>query len=166
MNDKERPAAEIFYSYSHRDERLRDQLETHLALLKREGLITNWHDRRITASTEWDAEISSHLDDADIILLLVSANFLASDYIHGVELKRAMERHESREARVVPIILRPCDWQTAPFGKLQALPRDARPVTKWSNRDEVFTEIARGIRAVVEEVLSTSDATQDRRVGG
>lgn len=146
---------EIFYSYSHRDEKLRDQLEIHLSLLRRQGLISSWHDRRITASKEWEGEINSHLEAAHIILLLVSANFLASDYIHDVELKRAMERHESREARVVPIILRPCDWGSAPFGKLQALPRDARPVTKWANRDEAFMEIAKGIRAVVEELRST-----------
>ena len=144
---------EIFYSYAHEDEILRNELEKHLKLLKREGVISNWHDRQIGAGTEWANQIDAHLESARIILLLISADFIASDYCWDVEMKRAMERHECGAARVIPVILRPIDdWRNAPFSKLQALPKDARPVTTWPNQDEAFVDIARGIRAVAKEL--------------
>jgi hypothetical protein len=143
---------EVFLSYSHKDERLRDKLATHLSQLKHEGLITDWHDRKIGAGTEWAGQIDEHLNAARIILLLVSADFLASRYCYDVEMKRALARHGAGEARVIPVVLKPCDWHTAPFGKLKALPKDGLPVTKWKNRDEAFTDVARGIRAAVEEL--------------
>ncbi|HEU0174048.1 MAG TPA: TIR domain-containing protein [Blastocatellia bacterium] len=145
-------AIEVFFSYSHKDEELRDQLSNHLSTLKRNQFITAWHDRRIGAGTEWTSEIDERLDAADIILLLISSDFLASDYCYDVEVKRAMERHDGGEARVIPVILRPVDWKGAPFGKLQALPRDARPVTEWPNRDQAFLDIAQGIRAAAGEL--------------
>ena len=123
------PPISLFYWYSHKDEALRKKLETHLSLLQDQGVISGWHDRRIEAGTEWDGAISKNLEEAGIILLLVSADFLASRYCRDVEIKRAMERHEAGTARVIPVILRPVDWHTAPFGKLQALPRDGKPVT-------------------------------------
>ena len=140
----------LFYSYAHADEALRIELETHLALLVRDRVIDPWHDREITAGAEWAGEIRAHLEAADIVLLLVSANFLASDYCWDNEMKLALQRHERRVARVVPIILRPCEWEVAPFGKLSALPKHAQPVTTWHHRDDAFTDIARGIRRVVE----------------
>jgi len=147
------PAAiEIFFSYSHKDEKLRDQLETHLSNLKRQNIIIGWHDRKIAASTEWKGEIDTHLESARIILLLVSADFLASDYCYDVEMKRALERHAAGQAHVIPIILRPCDWLRAPFGGLQALPTDAKPVTDWTNRDRALHDIAAGIRIVSEDL--------------
>jgi tetratricopeptide (TPR) repeat protein len=146
---------ELFYSYSHKDEELRDQLENHLAMLKRDGVISGWHDRRISVGQEWDGKINKHLNSAEIILLLISSDFLASNYCYDIEVKRAMERHEEHEARVIPIILRPCDWHSAPFGKVQALPKDAKPVTRWSDRDEAFLDIATGIRIAAKEVNST-----------
>ena len=145
---------EVFYSYSQRDEALRDELENHLALLKRQGVIRDWHDRRITAGSEWSGKIDDYLNSAGVILLLVSADFLASDYCYDLEMKRAMERHERGEAVVIPIILRAVDWHSAPFGKLQALPKDGRPVTSWPNRDEAFTDIARGIRKAIEQLAN------------
>jgi len=140
----------IFYSYSHKDERLREKLEEHLALLKRQGVISVWHDRRIVAGTEWANQIGEHLESARIILLLVSSSFLASDYCYGKEMERALERHDKGEAKVFPTILRPCDWHGAPFAKLQALPKDAKAVTLWANRDEAFTNVAEGIRKALE----------------
>ena len=122
---------EVFFSYSHKDEQLRDELAKHLSILKRQGIITAWHDREISAGTEWAGEIDAHLNTARIILLLISADFLASDYCYDMELTRAMERHAAKEARVIPVILREVDWKGAPFGQLQALPKDAVPVTKW-----------------------------------
>jgi len=154
MSETSKPAKsiEVFFSYSHKDEELRDQLSNHLSTLKRKQFITAWHDRRIGAGAEWANEIDERLDAADIILLLISSDFLASDYCYDIEVKRAMERHDVGEARVIPVILRPVDWKGAPFGKLQALPRDARPVTEWPNRDQAFLDIAQGIRAAAEEL--------------
>src|ERR1019366_5294881 len=138
--------ASLFFSYSHADESMRDQLERHLSALKHQGLIEAWHDRRIPAGRIFDAEIDSHLESADIILLLVSSDFLASEYCYDREMKRAMERHKSGGAVVVPVILRPCDWHDTPFGKLLATPRDGRPVTQWANIDEAFLDIVRAIK--------------------
>lgn len=146
---------EIFYSYSHKDEKLRDMLEKHLSMLKNEGVIAAWHDRKIGGGQEWAGEIDEHLNSARIILLLISSDFLASKYCYDIEVKRAMERHEAGEARVIPIILRPVDWSGAPFGKLQGFPKDAKPVTKWTNRDDAFRDIALGIRATVEELRAS-----------
>src|SRR5262245_38327238 len=125
MPPSEHPAAPVllFYSYSKRDKALRDRLDAHLSLLQDQGFLSGWHDRRIEPGTELDGAISKHLEEAGIILLLVSADFLATRYCRDVEIKRAMERHEAGTARVIPVILRPVDaWHTAPFGKLQALP--------------------------------------------
>jgi hypothetical protein len=143
----------LFCSYSHKDESLRDELETHLKLLQRQGLLRAWHDRKIEAGEEWKQKIDENLERAEIILLLVSADFIASDYCFDIEMKRAMERHDRGEAHVIPVFLRPCDWKGAPFGKLQGLPTDAEPVTsaRWSSHDEAFTLVARGIRAAVEQ---------------
>ena len=143
---------EVFYSYAHKDEKLRKELETQLSHLKQQGRITNWHDRKIGAGQEWANEIDEHLNTADIILLLISPDFLASNYCYGIEMKRALERHDRKEARVIPIILRPSDWHAAPFGKLEALPRDGKPVTTWPNRDQAFLDVAIGIRKAVEEM--------------
>lgn len=146
-------AIEVFFSYAREDEDLRDELEKHLSIL-RQGVITGWHDREIGAGKEWEGEVDTHLNTARVILLLVSPDFMASDYCWSVEVKRAMERHETGEARVIPVILRPVDWEGAPFCKLQALPTDAKPVTTWANRDEAFLDVARGIRAAVEELAA------------
>jgi hypothetical protein len=139
----------VFYSYSHKDEELRKQLETHLALLARNGLILPWHDRCIGAGDEWANQIDEHLRTAQIILLLVSPDFLASNYCFDIEMKAALERHAKRQAIVIPIVLRPCDWSGAPFARLEALPRDARAVTLWPNQDAAFAEIAKAIRETV-----------------
>jgi hypothetical protein len=149
-------AIELFFSYSHKDEGLRDMLAAHLSQLKNEGRIRDWHDRKIGAGTEWAGQIDQHLNAAHFILLLISADFLGSRYCHDVEMRRAMERHEAGEARVIPVILRPCDWHTAVFGRLQALPKDGKPVTKWQNRDEAFTDVARGIRAAVSDLSAAT----------
>ena len=146
---------ELFYAYSHKDEELREQLENHLAPLRREGILADWHDRKIGSGREWKGQIDEHLNTSHVILLLISSDFIASDYCYDVEMTRAIERHESGEARVIPVILRPVDWERSPFGSLQALPKDGNPVTRWEDRDEAFLDIARGIRQVVEELRQT-----------
>jgi hypothetical protein len=127
------------------------------AILKRQGVISVWHDRRIGAGADWAGEISEHLESAQVILLLVSASFLASDYCYDVELKRALERHGRREARVIPVILQPVDWHEAEFGHLQALPKDAKPVTAWKNRDEAFTNVSVGIRNAAIKLIDNKE---------
>ncbi len=144
----------LFYSYSHKDERIRDQLETHLALLKRRGVIDEWHDRKIGAGQHIDDEIDRNLAASHISLLLVSADFLHSDYCYKKEMARALERDKAGEARVIPVIIRPVDWKGAPFRNLKALPKDGKPVTKWGNRDEAWANVAEGIRAAVEDLTS------------
>src|SRR6266567_4739155 len=138
----------IFFCYAHEDEQLLNKLKNHLFPLKRAGIIDVWHDREISAGTEWEREIDKHLNSAQIILLMVSPDFMDSDYCYSIEMKRAMERHERGEARVIPVILRPVYWQGAPFGKLQALPTDAKPITSWANKDEALFDVAEGIRLV------------------
>lgn len=144
---------EVFFSYAHEDEPLLGELLKHLGILKRLGCISAWHDREMTAGTEWKGQIDQHLNSAAIILLLVSHHFIASDYCWDVELARALKRHDRGEARVIPIILRPVDnWEDAPFGKLKAAPTDGRPVTAWTNQDEAFADVAAHIRKAVDEL--------------
>ena len=138
----------VFFSYSHADEELRNELEKHLAGLLRQGVITTWHDRRIGPGENLHGQIDDQLNTADIILLLVSADFLASDYCYDVEMMRAMERHERGDACVIPIILRPCDWHGAPFGALMAVPPDGKPVVRHATLDDGFLEVAKAIRQV------------------
>ncbi len=158
----------MFYAYSHKDESLRDKLATHLSILQRNGIISGWHDREIPAGTEWTDRIDDNLNAADIILLLVSPEFLASTYCYDKEMMRAMQRHEAGEARVIPIAIKPCLWEVAPFSKLQGLPKDMKAVTTWANRDEAFREIAVGIQKAAGELRqrppkpSTSDSTLRR----
>lgn len=141
----------IFFCYAHEDILLLNRLKSHLSSMQRQRIIDVWHDRDISAGTEWERQISEQLNSAEVILLLVSPYFIASDYCYSKEMKRAMERHESGEARVIPILLRPVQWTLAPFSKLQVLPTNARPVTRWGDREEAFFNIAEGIRKVVEE---------------
>jgi hypothetical protein len=137
---------DLFFSYSHKDEALRDELATHLSLLRRQGVIRDWHDRRIGAGDDWRGAIDSHLEKARVVLLLVSADFIASDYCYDVETKRALQRQRTGEALVIPVVLRACDWNSAPFSSLQAVPKDAKPVTSWANRDEAWCDVTRRIR--------------------
>jgi hypothetical protein len=141
----------VFFSYSHEDEDLRKKLEVHLTLLKRQGKIRAWHDRLILPGKEWAKEIDENLETADVVLLLVSPDFVASEYCWDVEMSRALERHKAGTARVIPILLRPVDWSSAPFAKLQALPKNARPITTWTNLDEAFLSVAEGLRAALED---------------
>jgi hypothetical protein len=138
-----------FVSYSQRDEPHRQRLDIWLAQLRRNKLISVWHDRKILPGQEWDREIDKNLESADIVLLLVSPDFLASDYAYGREMLRALERHRSGSATVVPIILRPSDWQNSPLSSLQALPSQGRPVSSWSNRDQAWLDVVQGLRRLI-----------------
>lgn len=152
--------AKLFFSYCHVDEALRDRLEVHLSLLKNQGLISTWHDRGIVAGSNVDAAIDGNLESADVILLLVSADFIASRYCYSIELKRALERHADGTARVIPVILEPCDWHTAPFGMLLAVPKDGKAITTWANQAEAWTDVARQIRKAIEDLGSGQSVAQ------
>ena len=135
-------------------------LETHLAPLRRQGLIRDWHDRKILPGHEWDKVIDKNLESSQVILLLVSPDFVASDYCYDRELKRALDKHEQGQARVIPVILRPTDWAGTPFSKLQALPENARPVTTWPNRDLAWLDVVKGVRKAIEEVREFSGSQE------
>ncbi|MEO0646380.1 MAG: toll/interleukin-1 receptor domain-containing protein [Cyanobacteria bacterium J06650_10] len=149
---------EVFLSYAPEDEYLKDELAKHLRLMERQSLISTWSACEITAGSEWAEETDEKLNSADVILLLISADFLASDYRWDAEILRAIERHETGETRVIPIILRAVEWETSYFGKLQALPRGAKPVTSWANVDEAFADIASGVRKAVESFSVSKDS--------
>ncbi|WP_428428779.1 toll/interleukin-1 receptor domain-containing protein [Pararhizobium sp.] len=144
--------ASVFFSYSHADEALRDQLEKQLSILKRQGVIETWHDRRIGAGEEIDKAISENLMSADILLLLISPDFINSDYCYDREMTVAMERHERGDAVVIPVILRACQWHGAPFGKLNATPPDGRPITQATDRDQAFLEVANAVQAAAKKL--------------
>jgi hypothetical protein len=144
----------LFYVYSHEDERLLGKLKTALALLRRQGLIQEWHDREISAGQEWQGEINKQLEAANIILLLISPDLIASDYCYDIEIKRAVARHREGTARVVPVIIRmvPDAWRNTELGTLQALPKDGRAVASWTDKDAAWLDIEKGIRGVIQEV--------------
>ncbi|ABW26990.1 COR domain-containing protein [Acaryochloris marina] len=154
LRDVEHPskALQLFYSYSHKDEGIRDQLETHLKVLQRRGLIQNWHDRKILPGTDWKNELDRNLEQADIILPLVSPDFIASDYCYEVEMSRARDRHDAKEAILLPILIRPVDWNSTSFCDIQALPSDLKPVTKWSDKDDAWLNVMQGLKRVIQVI--------------
>lgn len=144
---------DIFLSYSHEDEELMNLVRKHLVVYDRQGLIRKWWDRKLTAGAKFDGSIRHELTHSDIILLFVSASFLASDYCYEVEMKQALKQHESGQSVVVPVILRPCGWKAAPMiGDLLALPRDARPLVLWPDKDEAANNVADGVMGIVAEL--------------
>jgi hypothetical protein len=149
-----RKRVRVFLSYAHKDERLRDELDKHLSALKRSFVIETWHDRRIVPGAVLNSEIDIRLATADLVLPLISPDFITSDYCYQKEMRAALDRHAAGDTRVIPIILRPVDWLGTPLGKLLALPRDGKPVTKWHRRDDALLDIARGVRRAAEEILT------------
>src|SRR6266699_2306714 len=156
-------AVEVFCSYVHEDEMWLRKVQTHLSLLERQGLISFWHDRLITPGTDWAQAIDEHLETASVILLLVSANFFASDYCYGIEMQRALERHAANEAQLIPILVRPVDWKGAPFAHLQVLPTNAKPIVSWSNKDTALADVAAGIRRAIAELPLHTNILPDKR---
>ena len=152
----------VFYSYSHKDSRHRAKLQRHLSLLKREGLVREWFDGRIKPGEQWTEEISNNLVRAQLVLLLISSDFIESDYCWEKEMRAALHRHNAGSVRITPIIVRPVEdgWKSTVFGKLEALPRNARPVTKWPNRDEAWANVANGIREAISALKSRSRSSR------
>jgi hypothetical protein len=148
-------ALKVFISYNHSDDDFKINLSKHIDPLRRLKLIDSWHDGKINAGQEIDKAIAAEIASADIILLLVSIDYLNSYYCVEIEMEKAMERHNAGDARVIPIILRNCMWQHMPFSKLKALPHDAKAVSTWPDKDEAFASIAEGIRVVADELLAS-----------
>lgn len=155
----------IFCSYAHKDEPLREALDPHFALLRRQGVATYWTDREIYAGSDWASQIDHNLRTANVIILLLSAHFINSNYCFDIELKQAAARHLRGEAVVIPVVLQPCKWERVrvqcdagelELGQVQALPAKAQPVTKWRNRQEAFDSIAEGVSSVVEQLAGGS----------
>lgn len=149
----------IAFSYSHKDEELRDQLEIHLKLLQRQAVIRTWHDRRILAGEEWRCAIDEAFAQADVILLLVSSDFIASEFCYEAEMRTALDRHRRGDAIVIPILVRACDWASAPFADLQGLPLPMRPIASWENRDEAWLTVVNGIKDAVERLQQRGRST-------
>lgn len=142
---------EVFLAYSRKDETLRDELLSHLAVLRHAGLIQAWYDRCIDPGEDWEHEIDKHLEGADIVLLLVSNHFFASRYCYEREMSQALQQREAGTTRVIPIIASACVWKVAPFAGIQALPGNGTAVTSWKNRDEAWNDVVDGIRIHIEK---------------
>lgn len=153
------PKLSLFYIYASEDQKLCETLDKHLSAMKRLGWIQTWHHGAIRAGQHWEKEINGHLATADIILLLISADFLASEYCNSVELKQALQHHEKGEVVIVPIILRPVDWSISPFSMLQPLPTDGKAVVNWVHRDQAFFDISQGLRHLIEQRRQASGST-------
>jgi tetratricopeptide (TPR) repeat protein len=151
--DTPKQEIKLFYCYARKDKHLRDELEIHLSWLKRRYQLTNWHDHEILPGEEWEQAIDKNLNTAHLILLLISPDFMASDYCFSKEMRRALERHKEGTCRVIPIILRPTYWEDAPFSSIQLLPTNARPITSWPNPDEAFQDVVTEISRTIKDLL-------------
>lgn len=147
----------IFYCYADEDEWLLKKLETHLSSLRKQGVIIDWHKRKIMPGDDWQQVSDTHLKAASIILALISPDFIASDYCYGFEMEQALVKQKEGTGIVIPIILRPVDWQSTPFAKLQCLPCNAKPITLWNNPDAAFHNVVKGIRKAIEHLRSSPD---------
>ena len=152
----------VFFSYSHKDEEYRDELASHLKLFERKGEIKSWHDRSITPGSKWKDEIDERIYKADIILALVSSDFLASDYCYEIELKTALDQHNRRRSVLIPIIVRSVSWSASPLGELQALPTGAKPVTMWDDRDAAWTNVTDGILKSIKTIRDQKEKFLER----
>jgi hypothetical protein len=155
---------DVFFSYAHEDEDLMNDVRRQLIAFERNRRILKWHDRMIPPGTEWRGQIDSRLALARIVLLFMSPHFIESRYCYEIEGEAALQRHAAGTARVVPIILRPCPWEVTPFGALQALPTNGKPISMWTNRDEACLDAARGVMRIAD-ALSASRRKGDLTVG-
>lgn len=143
-----------FVSYCHADTKLKDELLKHLAPLRRLLLVEHWHDGDISVGDKWEEKIWSQLRSADLVILLVTADFINSDYCYQQELKEAIDRHDAKLTRIVPVIGRNCLWHDLPFGNIQAALR-GKAVRSLPDQDEALTEVAKEIKTVALELQAT-----------
>lgn len=158
--------ATLVFSYAHADETLRNELEKHLSPLKRMGRISTWHDRRIVPGEEFEGQIDRYFSEADIILLLISSDFIASDYCYQIEMSNALQRHDLGESVVIPVILRPCAWHQLPFGKLLAATVDGKPIVQFPSYDDGFVQVVNAVSLALDKLVAkTPQADQPQQVG-
>lgn len=151
----------VFISYSRKDENYKDQLLTHLSTLQRNGIIDAWTDRKIKPGEKWDKSIKKELRECEVVLFLISADFMASEYIHATEVKISLERQEQGKVHIIPIILRPCSWKDVPvLGELQALPKDAEPLDTWTNIDKGWVNVVEGIKTIIQDKVKPTASKQ------
>lgn len=143
---------EIFFSYAHEDEELMDKVRRQLIVFEREKRIVKWHDRMIPPGSDWKNQIDGRLHRARIILLFMSPHFIQSKYCYEIEGKEALKRHDAGQAVVIPVVLRPCAWDASPFGKLQALPKDAKAISTWDDLDTACLDVARGVMSKADDL--------------
>jgi len=139
----------FFISYAHKDEIFKDELKKHFSGLRRNGFIRDWDGRAIFPGEDWDYEIKQKLEQAHVILFLISSDFMDSDYINDVEIKRAIDRHNEHHVKIIPVIIRPCDFDSLPLKKYQAVPKDKRPISSWENRDEAYLDVVNQIKRIL-----------------
>ncbi len=142
-------SVKLFVSYAEKDRQFSEDFNTHLAVLRRAGQLDNWTNNHIMPGANWDDEIKQQLQESDIVVLLVSADFIASDYINDVIVHNSIEQHKKGEIIIIPVIVRPCDFQSLPISKFQALPRNAKPISRWEDQDEAWAEVIDQVRKVV-----------------
>ncbi len=158
-------ALDLFISYARKDNALFEELREQLVSLERQGVIRVWHDREVQAGQEWRNEIHDKLETADIVMLLLSPSFIASDFCWKVETARALERGEAAEATVIPIVVRPCAWQRESISRLQVLPTEGKPVTTWENRDSAWLEVLRGVQMLITAPENTNSSSSIQQAG-
>ncbi len=144
-------SVKVFISYAHKDEQYKNALVEHMSGLIRANIIEEWNDRKVVPGKDWEREISSNLEESEIILFLISSAFMNSDYCMGVEVETALKRHKERRARLVPIVIRPVIWSESELSKIQGLPKDARAISTWDNDDEAWVDVVRGLKKHIEE---------------
>jgi internalin A len=152
----------VFLSYSHSDAKLRDVFAGNLALLEADGLIEWWFDGRVLPSATWDSEIRRELDQADIVICLLSTTYLESKYIQAVEMPRAMERRALGEAEIVSVLLEDCAWQDRPFTKFQMTQPGGKAVRRWARHRDAFNDVEMTLRKLIAAILTTRSSLPDR----
>ncbi len=142
----------LFISYAHEDEGYKNELEKHLITYKRNGTIESWDDREILPGKEWEEEIRHQIENSQLILFLISPDFISSEYINDVELKKAFDRYRKREVMMIPIIIRPADFSSLEISKFQALPKDGRPISTWEDKDEAWLDVVKQLKKVFKSL--------------
>ncbi len=154
----------IFISYSHKDEELKKQFETHLSGLKRQSLIDVWDDRQVLIGEKWDDKIKQKLTSSDIVIFLISSDFLASEYINEIEIKQTIDRHHANEVYLAPIFLRPCDFESSILSSFQGVPRDAKFITTWDCIDSAFLSVVQELKKLINEFKKVESSTIELKI--
>lgn len=142
----------VFLSYSHKDIKYKQELDKHLTPLKTSERIETWNDEELKVGSEFNQEIKERLESYDIIVLLISSDFLSSDYCRDIEMENAIKRAKAQQCHIVPVIVRPCMWKETPIKEFLALPKEGKPINKYKEKDDAYLEVASGIKKIVEDI--------------